>query len=144
METREDILKGIFGRVSYLTGKDEASLDESTTFESLNLKSVNYSQITTYLEDELDVEVPYMGFRKNKTIERQLTTYLGCSINRERCRHQDESRVDILDHSRISVLMNDMDDPFWSRTFSPAEHIEAAARKTNLVTTAAALQPKRQ
>ncbi|MGI6039928.1 MAG: acyl carrier protein [Eubacteriales bacterium] len=68
METREDILKGIFGRVSYLTGKDEASLDESTTFESLNLKSVNYSQITTYLEDELDVEVPYMGFRKNKTI----------------------------------------------------------------------------
>lgn len=40
--------------------------------------------------------------------------------------------VDILDHSRISVLMNDMDDPFWSRTFSPAEHIEAAARESKL------------
>ncbi|WP_242958699.1 hypothetical protein [Flavonifractor sp. An112] len=36
--------------------------------EDLNAKSVHYSQITTFLEDEFDVEIPYMTFRRKKTI----------------------------------------------------------------------------
>ena len=28
---------------------------------------VHYSQITTYLEDELEVEIPLMNFRRQKT-----------------------------------------------------------------------------
>ena len=56
METREEILEALIGRIAQITGKDVETITEATPFEELNLKSVNISQITTYLEDETDVE----------------------------------------------------------------------------------------
>ena len=60
METREEILNAMIGRLAQLLNRVPSELTEATEFESLNLKSVNYSQLTTYLEDQCDVEVPYM------------------------------------------------------------------------------------
>ena len=54
-------------RASQLFGKDPSEFSLDTKFEDLNIKSVQVSQITTYLEDELDVEVPYMKFRRCAT-----------------------------------------------------------------------------
>ena len=68
METREEILEALIERIAQITGKDAETITEDTPFEELNLKSVNISQITTYLEDETDVEIPFMGFKKNKTV----------------------------------------------------------------------------
>lgn len=68
METREEILNAMIGRLAQLLNRVPSELTEATEFESLNLKSVNYSQLTTYLEDQCDVEVPYMDFKRNKTL----------------------------------------------------------------------------
>ena len=38
-----------------------------TKFVDLGIKSVQVSQLTTYLEDELDIEVPFMKFRRCET-----------------------------------------------------------------------------
>lgn len=68
METKSEILKAMIGRVAQILSTDEASLSESTTFAELNMKSVNYSQLTTYLEDCCDVEIPYMDFKRKSTL----------------------------------------------------------------------------
>lgn len=68
METRKEILSAMIGRLAQLLNKAPSELTEATEFESLNLKSVNYSQLTTYLEDQCDEEVPYMDFKRNKTL----------------------------------------------------------------------------
>lgn len=66
METREEILELLSDRLTVIMGAGDYS--EGVAFESLNMKSVNYSQLTTSLEDELDVEIPYMDFKRKKTI----------------------------------------------------------------------------
>lgn len=48
--------------------KPEELSDDMRFVEDLHAKSVHYSQITTYLEDAFDVEIPYMNFRRQKTI----------------------------------------------------------------------------
>lgn len=68
METREEILDAMIERLAQLLSKEPSALTEDTEFADLNLKSVNYSQLTTYLEDQCDVEVPYMDFKRNKTL----------------------------------------------------------------------------
>lgn len=68
METREEILNALIARISQITGRDAGTIGEDTPFEELKLKSVNISQITTYLEDETDVEISFMGFKKNRTV----------------------------------------------------------------------------
>lgn len=69
MSQRDRIVELIIERGSKLWGKDPSELSENTRFtEDVNAKSVHISQITTFLEDELDIEVPYMKFRRNKTI----------------------------------------------------------------------------
>ena len=68
MEERDEILEAIIERISMLIGIEADSLTEDTVMDSLEMKSVNYSQLTTYLEDECDVEVPYMEFKRKKTI----------------------------------------------------------------------------
>lgn len=65
---REEIISKIIEKGAYLWGKDAASLNENTTFAEMNAKSGHISSITTYLEDEYDCEVPYIGFKKCKTI----------------------------------------------------------------------------
>lgn len=68
METREEILNAIISRLASIIGKSTADLSADTSFASLDMKSVYYSQITTYLEDECDIEIPYMNFKRNATL----------------------------------------------------------------------------
>lgn len=69
MSNRDVVIAKIIERGSKLWGKNPGELNENTRFtEDVNAKSVHFSQITTYLEDEFDIEVPFMNFRRNKTI----------------------------------------------------------------------------
>ena len=69
MSIRQDIFEKLVGRAAPLFGKKPEELTETTRFaEDCNAKSTHYSQITTYLEDEFDTEIPYMSFRRQKTI----------------------------------------------------------------------------
>lgn len=64
----EEILAKLIERCAYLWGCDAAELNADTTFAERNTKSTQISQMTTYLEDEYDCEVPYMQFKRNKTL----------------------------------------------------------------------------
>lgn len=64
MENRDEIVTYIQEHLSKILGVDRGSLTEDTALASLNMKSVNYSQLTTALEDACDVEVPYMEFKR--------------------------------------------------------------------------------
>ena len=69
MSQKEKVVDLIIERGSRLWGKAASELSADTRFaEDVNAKSVHISQITTFLEDELDIEVPYMQFRRRKTI----------------------------------------------------------------------------
>ncbi len=66
-EEREEVFEKLCERASQLFGKDASEFTEDTVFTDLGIKSVQVSQITTYLEDCFDIEVPYMKFRRCKT-----------------------------------------------------------------------------
>jgi len=66
-EDRQEVYDALCTRASQLFGKDPSEFSEDTAFADLGIKSVQVSQITTYLEDELDIEVPYMKFRRCAT-----------------------------------------------------------------------------
>lgn len=66
MEERNEIYGKIVERLNAMVGENDYS--EDTKYEELNLKSVNYSQMITVLEDEFDVEIPYMDFKRKKTV----------------------------------------------------------------------------
>lgn len=69
MDQKEKVMEKLVERAAPLFGKTPEELTEETRFaEDLSAKSVHYSQITTYLEDEFDVEIPYMTFRRKKTL----------------------------------------------------------------------------
>ena len=69
MDQRLEVIEKIIERGAPLWGKNPEELGEETRFaEDVNAKSVHISQITTYLEDEFDIEVPYMQFLRKKTI----------------------------------------------------------------------------
>lgn len=65
---KDEVLAKIIERGAYIWGKDSSELDADTTFDEMNAKSGHISQITTFLEDEFDAEVPYIGFKKCKTL----------------------------------------------------------------------------
>lgn len=67
MELREEILEVIIKRASDVVKKDENELNSNSTFEELGFKSGNYVQVTTVLEDEFEIEIPFMDFRRRKT-----------------------------------------------------------------------------
>ncbi len=62
---REEALAKIIERAEKIWGSGAYS--EDTAFATLNPKSIHYSQMTTYLEDAFDMEVPYIGFKRCKT-----------------------------------------------------------------------------
>lgn len=64
----ERVLAKIIERGSNIWGVDSSKLNSDTLFASMNPKSTHYSQITTFLEDEFDLEVPYMNFKRCKTL----------------------------------------------------------------------------
>lgn len=69
MTIRERAIMKITERVCQLFGKKPEEINENTRFvEDLGAKSGNISQMTTFLEDEFDVEVPYMEFRRRTTV----------------------------------------------------------------------------
>ena len=64
MENRSEIVTYIQEQLAKILGVARDSLGEDTALSALNMKSVNYSQLTTALEDACDVEVPYMEFKR--------------------------------------------------------------------------------
>ena len=64
----EEVLAKMIETVADILGKPQEELSGDTTFESLNVKSVNLVQIIAVLEDEYDAEIPFMQFRRNKTL----------------------------------------------------------------------------
>lgn len=68
-DIRNEVIALMKEKCAYLFHVDIDTLGEDTRLaEDLQCKSVNYVQLSTYLEDEYDVEVPYMAFKRNKTI----------------------------------------------------------------------------
>ena len=69
MNLRDEIYQKLVERAAPLFGFKPENMTEDLRFEEdLKAKSVHYSQITTYLEDIFDVEIPYMTFRRKATI----------------------------------------------------------------------------
>ena len=82
MSIRQEIYEKLVERASQLFGKSPAEFSEDTRFvEDCNAKSTQYSQITTFLEDEFDTEIPFMSFRRQATfgdaVDYVLTECLG-------------------------------------------------------------------
>jgi acyl carrier protein len=69
MELKDQILEKTIQRASELFKKNPSELSADTKFvEDLKAKSVNYVQIITILADTFDVEIPFMEFRRKKTL----------------------------------------------------------------------------
>ncbi len=67
---REQILEAMIARAAEVFGLNASELSGSTHYDDdLKAKSGQIVQITTYLEDEYDVEIPYMEFRRKKTFD---------------------------------------------------------------------------
>jgi acyl carrier protein len=64
---KDKVLAKIIERAGGIWGVDTSTLNGDTSFADLNPKSAHYSQITTFLEDAFDIEVPYMNFKRCKT-----------------------------------------------------------------------------
>ena len=68
MDLREQAVKKIIERACVLFNKKPEELNEATSFIELGAKSGNVSQMTTFLEDEFDVEIAFMEFCRKKTV----------------------------------------------------------------------------
>jgi acyl carrier protein len=66
MDLRDEVIQKLVERLTIVIGAGKYA--EGTTFEALNLKSVNYSQTIAALEDDFDIEIPFMDFKRKKTI----------------------------------------------------------------------------
>jgi acyl carrier protein len=69
MAQKQQVVEKIVERVCEIFGKQKSDVSEDTNFaEDLGAKSGNLTQITTFLEDEFDTEIPFMEFRRKATI----------------------------------------------------------------------------
>jgi len=69
MAIRDQILARIIQRTSEVFKKNPAELNADTDFVTdLRAKSVNYVQIIAVLENEFDVEITFMQFRRKRTL----------------------------------------------------------------------------
>ena len=64
----QDVFDKLAERCAYIWGVDVSGITAETTFAEYDTKSTQISQMTTVLEDEFDIEVPYMQFKRNKTV----------------------------------------------------------------------------
>lgn len=65
MSFRDEVIELLTNIVVDLLGVDGSELNENTRFkEDLGCKSANIVQITVALENEYDVEVPFMAFNR--------------------------------------------------------------------------------
>ncbi|MBR1659126.1 MAG: hypothetical protein IJ705_02255, partial [Oscillospiraceae bacterium] len=68
MSLRQEIFDKLVERAAPLFGMSAEDLSAATRFaEDCNAKSTQITQITTFLEDEFDTEIPFMNFRRQKT-----------------------------------------------------------------------------
>ena len=68
VSTNEEVLSRIITRAAELFKVDPSQFSGETRFiEDLKAKSVNYVQIIAVLEEEFDVQIPFMEFRRKKT-----------------------------------------------------------------------------
>lgn len=65
MDERDNVLAMILERLHAMLG---GSYDEDTKYAEIGMKSVNYSSMITLLEDEFDIEIPFMEFRRKATV----------------------------------------------------------------------------
>ena len=65
---RSEILELMLEKCAEVFGVPGSELNESTRFADLNAKSSQLVQITTCLEDEFDVEIPFMNFKRQQNI----------------------------------------------------------------------------
>lgn len=65
---REEILELMLQKCAEVFGVSMGELSENTRFVDLNAKSAQLVQITTCLEDEFDVEIPFMNFKRQQNI----------------------------------------------------------------------------
>jgi acyl carrier protein len=69
MELYDEILEKLIQRTAQVLKKDPAELKTETRFvKDLKAKSVNMVQIITVLEDEFDVEIPFMQIKRKESI----------------------------------------------------------------------------
>ena len=69
MAESNEILERIIQRVAELYKGDASSYSAETRWvEDLNAKSVNYVQVISVLEEEYDITIPFMEFRRKKTL----------------------------------------------------------------------------
>lgn len=67
---KEEILAKLIERAAEVFNIDAGQLSGETHFKNhLKAKSTQIVQVTTYLEDEFDVEVPYMEFKRKATFD---------------------------------------------------------------------------
>ena len=77
MSLRQEIFDKLVERAAPLFGKKPEELSEATRFtEDCSAKSTQITQITTFLEDEFDTEIPFMNFRRQKTFGEAVTFVL--------------------------------------------------------------------
>ena len=68
-DIRNEVIELMREKCAFIFHVDKETLGPDTRLaEDLHCKSVNYVELSTYLENDYDVEVPYMAFKRNKTI----------------------------------------------------------------------------
>lgn len=68
MSFYDEVVALLIKTVADMLGADPATMSENTRFkEDLGCKSNNIAAITVALEDEYDVEVPFMAFNRCAT-----------------------------------------------------------------------------
>lgn len=68
MGIREEAIQVLIDKAAQLFGCDPDGLSENTSFkDDLGCKSMNIVQFSAALEEEFDVEVPYMELARRKT-----------------------------------------------------------------------------
>lgn len=68
MTFKEEVIDLLSKKAAALFGVDASTLGENTNFkEDLKCKSADIVKFTVALEDEYDVEVPFMAFNRCKT-----------------------------------------------------------------------------
>jgi acyl carrier protein len=68
ISTKDRVLARIVERAAELFKTDPSAYNAETRFvEDLKAKSVNYVQIIAVLEEEFDIQIPFMDFRRRKT-----------------------------------------------------------------------------
>ncbi len=65
MDERDNVLAMILERLHAMLGGD---YNEDTVYAETGMKSVHFSSMITLLEDEFDIEIPFMEFRRKATV----------------------------------------------------------------------------